>query len=782
MLRITDRYILREVVPPFFLALFVFTFLLMIPPIMVVAEDLIAKGVDTLTVIKIMGTLIPQGLGITIPMALLLGILIGLGRLSSDRETVALQACGVSIFRMLVPLFLLGAVAAAATCYVLVIALPDANQAFREITFRTVANRTEGEVKPRVFYEDFPNVMLYVREVSDTGEGWHDVFLADMRQSDQPRVYVATQGQVLLDPDRRLVDIVLRGGTGHQVNPDEPDSYEVHQFEEAVIGLDPETVFPRTGPQRGYPELTIPQLQREAARMRDLEISPHRPIMEIHRKFSIPAACLVFALIGLGLGVTSRKDGKLASFVLGIAVIFSYYVIMYGGEAMAKGALLSPHLAMWLPNILLGLLGLSLLMWRSGSVERRLALPFLNRRRDTIDPTSAPNASPSATSAAARLLDINIPQPSVLNLNLLDWYVAKLYLGIVLLAFVGLLGIFYISTFIDLSDKLFKGQTTGLRLLEYFWYATPQFMYFVLPIAALVATLVTIGLLTKTSELTVMKACGISLYRAALPIFLSSLVWSGVLFGMSETILARANREAEALNREIRSGVPRSRTMDVLNRKWIVAPDGSIYHYLFFEPEQDELGSLSIYAFGDQPWQLAKRTFARQAAFSPTDGWVGHDVWTRDFATPAPQSGESIPYTSQPQLALPSLEPPDYFETERPDAELMSFAELKAHIAELSASGFDVVRLVVELHRKVSFPFVTLILTLIAIPFAVTTGPRGALYGVGVGIALAFTYWITINIFAAIGSAGLLAPVLAAWAPNLLFGASATYLLLTVRT
>ena len=158
--------------------------------------------------------------------------------------------------------------------------------------------------------------------------------------------------------------------------------------------------------------------------------------------------------------------------------------------------------------------------------------------------------------------------------------------------------------------------------------------------------------------------------------------------------------------------------------------------------EQDELGSLSIYAFGDQPWQLAKRTFARQAAFSPTDGWVGHDVWTRDFATPAPQSGESIPYTSQPQLALPSLEPPDYFETERPDAELMSFAELKAHIAELSASGFDVVRLVVELHRKVSFPFVTLILTLIAIPFAVTTGPRGALYGVGVGIALAFTYWI----------------------------------------
>ena len=112
----------------------------------------------------------------------------------------------------------------------------------------------------------------------------------------------------------------------------------------------------------------------------------------------------------------------------------------------------------------------------------------------------------------------------------------------------------------------------------------------------------------------------------------------------------------------------------------------------------------------------------------------------------------------------------------------MNFGQLRTHIGELSASGFDVVRLVVELHRKVSFPFVTLILTLIAIPFAVTTGPRGTLFGVGLGVALAFTYWITINVFAAIGSAGLLGPALAAWAPNVLFGASAAYLLLTVRT
>ncbi|MCE2541915.1 MAG: LPS export ABC transporter permease LptF [Acidobacteria bacterium] len=775
MLRITDRYILREVIPPFFLGLLIFTFLLMIPPIMEVVEELIAKGVDAVTVLQIVGTLVPQGLGITIPMALLLGVLMGLGRMSSDRETVALQACGVSLLRMFRPLLVLALFASAATCYVMVVALPDANQRFREITFRTVANRAEGEVKPRVFYEDFPNVVLYVREVLQTGEGWRDVFLADMRDANQPDVYVASRGQVVLDPEQRTVDVVLHGGTGHVMRSDEPGTYEVHAFDEIVIGLDPESVFPRSGPQRGYPELTISQLRAEAARLSELGASPHRPIMEIHRKFSIPVACFVFVLIGIGLGVTSRKDGRLASFALGLMVIFTYYVIMYGAEAMAKGALVSPHLAMWLPNILLGLVGLALFVWRSASVERRIALPFSARRR-----APAGDPEPAGVAQRGRWAGIALPKAALPNLSLLDWYVFRMYVGVLLLGFVGLLGVFYISTFIDLSDKLFKGQTTGLMLLEYFWYATPQFTYFVLPVSALVAALVTIGLLTKTSELTVMKACGVSLYRAALPIFLASIALSGVLFGLSETIMAAANREAEALNFEIRSGVRKSRTIDLLSRQWIVARDGSIYHYLHFEPERNEIGSLSVYEFGGEPWGLQRRTFAGAASYA--DGWRGRDVWTRDFTAPAGGDGQSIAYETAAEAPLAALEPPDYFATERPDAELMNFGQLSTHIGELSASGFDVVRLVVELHRKVSFPFVTLILTLIAIPFAVTTGPRGTLFGIGVGVALAFTYWITINVFAAVGSAGLLAPGLAAWAPNLLFGASATYLLLTVRT
>ena len=775
MLRTTDRYVLREVLPPFGLALFVLTFLLLIPPIMSVAEELIAKGVDSMTVLRLMGTLIPQGLGITIPVALLLGILMGLGRMSADRESVAFQACGVSLYRLLYPLALIACVAAGSTWYVLAYALPDANQAFREITFRKLASRAEGEVKARVFDEYFPNVVLYVREVSASGGGWSDVFLADSRESLHPDVYVAERGQVVLDQETRRVDIVLTNGSGHYVDPLQPDTYEVHDFERTIIGLDPDTVFPRTGPQRGLRELSMPQLRDEIDRLNSAGLSAHAPIMEIQQKYSIPAACLIFAVIGLALGVTSRRDGKLASFALGGGVVFAYYIVMYGARAMAKGHVVAPQLAMWLPNMILGAVGISLLVWRARSVERRISIPFFGRYQA---PKPLQSGLSDGSEQNTNILFPGVRTPGV-GVNILDWYVTKVYLGVVVLAFVGLLGIFYISTFIDLSDKLFKGQTTGQLLLQYLWFATPQFSYFVLPIAALVATLVTVGLLTKSSELTVMKACGISLYRATLPVLLMSLVWSALLFGMSESILARANRRAEALNHEIRVGSPR--TVDVVNHRWMVGETGSIYHFISFDAERDEFENLSRYEFRGPPWQLDGRIFAKQASFDAADGaWHGRNVWARRFDGLAPTGVER--FTEANVRVLPFPELPDYFETEPPDAELMNVRELASYVNELRARGFDVVQLVVDWHRKISFPFVTLILTLIGIPFAVTMGPRGALYGIGVGIALACAYWIVMSVFGAIGSAGMLAPVLAAWAPNLLFGASATYFLLTVRT
>ena len=774
MFRIIDRYVVRETLSPILLSLLVFTFLLLIPPIMRDARDLIAKGVDGWTIAELMLWLVPQGLGITIPVAVLVGLLMGLGRLSGDREIVVMQACGVSTFRLLRPVLALALAAAAATCYTLVVLLPDANQAYREIVDRNVAAATENDVKARVFYQGLPGMVLYVSEVDLQGTGWSGVFLAQTPADGAPRIYVADEGRIVLDLANRQVDIVLTAGAVHEVDPADPFTYNVNRFDETVLGLDFDEVFPVRGVLRGPNEMTIAELRARAAELVASELPAHNEIMALHQKFSFPVACLVFAFIGLALGVTTRRDGKLASFALGIGVIFAYYILWFGGQGLAKSALLSPHWAVWICNIMLGAFGVALLVWRARFGEHRV-LPALPRLR----PPGSPSTSSGGTNAGAVSADaaprrgVSLGSGMGWGVSLLDRYVAKQYLKLVALSFVGLLGIFYIVTFLEIYDRLLRGDTTLDMVLEYFWYRTPQFVYYVLPISALVATLVTVGLFTKTSELTVMKACGISLYRVSLPLFLFAMLWGGTLFGMSESFLADANRRASELNRVIRGGSPEY--VDILQRRWLMGEDGTIYNYGHFDPTAVTLDRVTAYRFAEDEWRLVERLFAGNAVHEAE--WQGRDVWAREFG----DDRSPGPFETSAQLELP-LAPPESFATERPDAERMSYRELERYIGELSASGEDVVPLRVELQRKLSFPFITLILTLIAVPFAVTMGRHGALSGVGIGIVLALSYWVVISIFAAIGSAGMVTPLLAAWAPNVLFGGSAAYLLLAART
>ena len=721
--------------------------------------------------------LLPYALSLTIPMSLLIGLLVAFGRLSADREFVAMQACGVSLMRLLRPVGLLAVAGFAATCYVLIVALPNANQASREIMFNVVATRAEGEVRPRVFFEDFPDVTLYVREVSPTGSGWTNVFMADTRNGSQA-IYLAKHGRVLIDRDKRTVEMIFEDGSRHR--PDADGQYEVFRFERLRLALNPESVFPRVGPPKGDNEMTIAELRARAAELEREGISTHNQLMAIHKKFSIPAACLVFGLIGLALGATNRRDGRLASFVVGIGIIFVYYVVLWIGQAMAKGHLVSPWLAVWLPNFLLGALGALLFAWRKRAADQPLRIPLPSRWRRADGETAE-----SATRAQVRRLGraaFRVPAALLPMPGILDRYVASSYMRVVTLAAVGMAGIFYISTFLDMADKVFKGQATWGMLGEYFWYATPQYIYYIVPLSVLLATLVTIGLLTKNSELVVMKACGISLYRVALPMLVGALTAGAVLFVLEESVLGPSNRRADAIRHVIRGGSPQ--TFDVLFRRWVVGTEGEIYHYNYFDPRARRLESVSIYEFDPGMNTLRRRVYAERAVYldgraagGRDDTWRAEHGWVREFDP----KGEPHRFDAFGDLQL-AIEPAAYFATQQPDPAYMSYSQLRGYIERLRASGFDVIAQQVALERKISFPFVTLIMTLIAVPFAVTTGRRGAMYGVGIGIVLAIWYWITFSVFAALGTGGLLTPVLAAWAPNLLFGAGAVYLLLTVRT
>lgn len=778
-MKILDRYLVRETAGPFLMALAIFTFLLAVRPVMEEAERLLAKSVPPETIGVLLAYLIPQALGITIPMALLAGLLMAFGRLSADRETVALLACGVSYPRLLRPVALLATVAAAATLWVMIVAIPTGNRKYTEITFSLLTQRMESEIQPRVFFEDFPNRVLYIQDV-ERGGGWGRVLIGDTTNPGRPSIQMAREGRLIIDRDQRLVDIVLRDGTRYiPGNPGTPDEgvYDISRFGELTTGLDPNSVFPSPASISGGPNnMTIPELREEMVRKVARGESPHPQIIAIQQKFSFPVACYVLALIALVVGMHTRREGKFAAFTVGIGVIFAYYAVMYMFENLAKSGHFPAVWARWVPNIVIGAAGLVLLWRRSrggrrgvlGHVLARALAPIRGRQRKVEVALPGTRGRGRRVVVVIKLPAFSLPRPT-----LLDLYVGGRYLRVLALTFLALMGLFYISTFIELSERLLKGEATGGNLAAYMIFSTPQFVYFVIPIAVLLAVLVTIGILTKTSELTIMRACGVSLYRAAAPLLMLALLASGLLFVVQEKALARGNAQAEAISDRMRGRV---RGTSVLTRRWMAGRGGQLYHYAHFDARDESLARLSIFEIDQDAWRITRQTFTPRAVFR--DGrWIADAGWVQTFPEAGPPARS--PLARGP---LPALEPPGYFGTETTAAADMSLAQLRTYVADLQSSGANASEALVEYHRKMAFPLVTVIMTLLAVPFAVTTGRRGALYGIGLGIALSIAYWFMLAVFGALGTANVLPPALAAWAPNLFFAAGAGYLLLTVRT
>jgi LPS export ABC transporter permease LptG/LPS export ABC transporter permease LptF len=791
-LRLIDRYLLRAVIPPFLIALGVFTFLLAINPMLEYAQRLIAKGVALPTVGILLLTLLPSSLSLTIPISFLTGLLIGLGRLSGDRESVALQACGVGPIRILRPVLILALAVAAFDMYVLMRLKPDANQRFRDITFQLLSEKSAAEIKPRVFYEGFPQKVIYVQNATAAG-AWTGVMVADTTDALRPALVLAESGQLILDTPNRLVALVLTNATRYAPGKPGTTVYTVSEEATTSVAVTAEAVFGSGGSQlRGFPEMDYAALQRSAAEKIQRGDSPHNEILHTQQMFSFPMACLVFAIIGLGLGLHTRKEGRLAGFAVAIAVVLAYYALMALSESWVKSLseslkghawqTLPAYLGRWVPNIVLGIAGILLLWRRSRSVEGRVRIP-LPRRVKGRNPTADTSPSPVARPAIV----LRVPHHPIPGPRILDTYVTGYYLRIAALALVGLVSVFYIVTFVDLSDKIFKGQAGLSMLLALLWYQTPQFLTYILPIAVLIGVLGTIGGLTRSSELMVMRACGISLYRVATPMILLALAGSAVLFVLDDRVVGESTRKAETLNAGIRRLEPPRFNPTTPN--WLVGEDGRIYHYQAYEGpttlngRRATLYGVSMYETANSPFRLTRHTYVARAYYA-SPAWQAVDGWTQAFG----DSGSSGTANLRPgdrqefhEKSVP-MPPVEDFRRAQVDSARMNFGQLREYVRRLGASGVNVAEQEVQLHRKVAFPAVTLVLTLLAIPFGVTTGKKGALYGIGLAMVLAGAYFLLSTLFMAAGAAGVLPAPLAAWSVNLLFGIGALYLVFTVRT
>ncbi len=741
MLKTIDRYVIREVVPPFILALLIFTFVLELPPVMQQLEQLLAKGVPWPTVGRIILLLSPQALGLTIPMALLVGLLIGLGRLSTDRESVALLACGVSPYRLLRPVLVLSGIAMAATMYVMIEAIPDANQSYREILFATLSKKVESDIKPRVFFQDFPNWVLYPRNEAAPGEpGWKDVLLANTSKPDAVEAYMAGHGRIVLDPAKRTVELILNDGINYSTTG--PGMSSVAQFKQIIIRLDPDSVFPPVDLARGLTEKTIERLRKDIADKVGRKESPHNEIMAIHAKFSIPIACLVFGVISLALGLRVSKDGKLGGFVIGIGVIFAYYIAMFLAESAGQGP---PH------SRRIRALGAEPDSW-----SLRPDRPFLARRpcrgpppvRHSTAPDSGfPKRSRERTRRHRRLrpprtfrepsircppgtrLVVRLPRFSVPGPSIIDRYISRHLRARCQRVFPGAArAVLHLHVHRSLRQDLQghgddrndrpppRADDAAVRLLRHSNCGTAERARDLRPAGAQQRADRHEGL--RHQPLPHGAVAG----RPVAGI-------SAILFSLEQRLMASANRQADALDDEIRGR--KAKSLNLLH-----APLGRrrrpvIYFYGNFDPETerdaraDRLQAASR-SVGPRVGDLrSSRRFRRQGV----DGRKRMEART---SPPIRRNGRTSRRTRSRGWNRRT-----YFTTAPPDAELMSVAELKRYTEELEPSGFNTVPLQVELHRKLAFPFVTLVMTLLAVPFGISAGKHGALYGVGLGIVIA---------------------------------------------
>jgi LPS export ABC transporter permease LptG len=276
-----------------------------------------------------------------------------------------------------------------------------------------------------------------------------------------------------------------------------------------------------------------------------------------------------------------------------------------------------------------------------------------------------------------------------------------------------------------------------------------------------------------------MKASGISLYRLSISVLLVALVFCGLSFLLQEYLLPKCNQKQDALRAIIKGKPPRTHYHP--DRKWIMGDNSKIINYMLFDEDRNLFGDLSIFEFDSSNFELKRRIYARRAVWnSNISSWILEEGWTQGF-----QALHTIPseFRQFAQMQFPEFtEPPQYFKKEVKVDSQMTFEELGSYIKDLKKSGFDVTKLQVALQKKISFPMISLIMCLLAIPFSFSAGRHGSLYGMGVSILLGIIYWVMVGFFEQVGGVGKLVPELAAWAPNLIFGAAGAYLIFTIET
>ena len=765
-MRILTRYILKEVLFHGLIGASVFTFVIFMRDVSRILELVVRNSAPIPSVAELFFLTLPAALTVTIPMGVLVGILIALSRMAADSEITAMRAAGVGVFRFVRVLAGFGFVAWLLALGNNVFIAPRSAEALAHLQKSLETSQASFEVQPRVFYEQAKNYVLYVQDAT-TGSGaavWKNVFLADISTPGASKVTIAEKAVVTGAKDALFLHLV--NGATHEVNTADPTQYTISTFDEndLTLNLPP----PQTQVQEVIPvqQLSTGELLRLSYHSSKKELARWYWI-EFNRRIALPSACLVLVLIGIPLGLSSKKGGRGAGFVLTIVLVFIYYFISVSGVTFARNGKLPPILGVWMANIVFGLIGL-LLLWRVDKMPIEIGLgQFLSSEWKQLTArllrTNGQNraTAPSRTRSSKRFPRI------------LDDYVVRNFLGYFALITSSFLVLILIFTFFELFSDIVRNRIPLVTVGEYLINVTPSWLYTFLPLCVLLAMLVTFGLMQKSNEITAMKATGISIYRAILPVLVICALLAGGLFLLEESYLPYANKRVETLRNTIKEKP--AQTYLRPDRKWIFGEHNTIYYYEFFDADREQFGSISVFQFEPKSFQITNRIYATQAHWAPgLQDWVFERGWQRSFRGSAIENFDTFKVNTFAELN----EPPSYFRKEVRQSQEMNYDELSRYIHDLQQAGFDVVRLRVQLQKKLAYPLITLVIAVLAVPFALSMGRKGALTGVAVAVLIGVVYFIVAGLFEAMGNVNQLPPALAAWSPDVIFCLAGGYLVL----
>ncbi|MDQ6651370.1 MAG: LptF/LptG family permease [Acidobacteriota bacterium] len=763
--KLIPRYVFRGALPYVLLSLVLLTAILFAQQAGRFAELALYTDLPFSLAGAIAAALLPSVLILTLPVAVLAGIIIGFARMGSDSEIVAIRAAGASTWSLLWPVLVIGLLATVATTFLHMSEAPQAARGLRRAAVQGALHKLDSPVEPRTFNTEIPGYVIYVRD-GDKNQGlWGRVFIYAQQPDGSTRVVTARSGRI--DSSAEKSELVLSDAVAMKIPSAEGAnrSYVVERLDQLRIAID-------TGRAALIEHLSQKEMQAEELNWNDLKQQAHSNSIEerreaertLNRRLALSAAPFVFALFGGLLGLRVRRGGRGAGVLLCLAVVIMYYLISLMGESLATTNTVSAITGEWMATAVMLLLSL-FLMGFNGMPRLTLAKRLLRQVQTEAGEYTSPGLEHTVGAGGS-----GFP-------NLLDTSLLRTLSGSFILAFVSLVSIFIIFTLFELWRFIGANHATAGVVVKYLLFLLPLVSVELFPATVLIAVLITYALLARRSEAIAWWASGQSVYRLMIPGLLFAVTAGASTWLIQEHLMPSANLKQEALRARIRGGQPRA--VSGTGRQWLASVENKRLYSYEFDEQRGVLIDPTIYELDDEAVHLSRVTTGKWGIWSSNNQMIIKEAEIVNLrGVPAMNVERKV----DNELHVIKVDAPEVFKPTVDKPSQLSVRDLSGYLKAAKQRGVDVSALAIAVQRKYVNPFSVVVMAFIGMPLALAFGRRGAIVALCVAVGVSIAYWGIGGGFQQLGNHGLLPPELAAWAPPVIFAAAGTYFLSRVRT